>query len=145
MTLRERLGALRETLPEGGSVVLTRAALDEMLADEPVEYTESDRRADYTVAEVAQRFGRAPQTVRDWIKSGKLRGYLFNGREYRVTRHALAEFEESSDREEQSLSLWRLPIWVRGVESRGSPGSTVGSRSTYKQEVAGSNPASPIL
>jgi excisionase family DNA binding protein len=100
MILRERLLTLRDTLPEGGSVVLTRAALDdraaldEMLAHGPVEDTEGDRGPDYTVAEVAVRFDRSPQTVRDWIKSGKLRGYLFNGREYRVTRHALAEFEE---------------------------------------------------
>jgi excisionase family DNA binding protein len=95
VNLRERLQAWRETLPENGSVVLTRAALDEMLADEWSGDTEDDRGPDYTVAEIAERFGRSPQTVRDWIKSGKLKGYLFNGREYRVTRAALAEFEAS--------------------------------------------------
>lgn len=50
-------------------------------------------RADYTVKEVAQRHNRSGQTVRDWIKSGQLEAYRFNGREYRVTPEALAEFE----------------------------------------------------
>ena len=47
---------------------------------------------DYTVAHVAEIFGRKPQTVRDWIKSGRMRGYLFNGREYRVTQAAIEEY-----------------------------------------------------
>jgi len=107
MNLRERLGTLRETLPEGGSVVLTRAALDEMLAEEPSENDQVDRGPDYTVAEIAERFDRAPQTVRDWIKSGKLRGYLFNDREYRVTKAALAEFEE---KQRKGREASRVPV-----------------------------------
>lgn len=49
---------------------------------------------DYTVAQVAEMFDRKSQTIRDWIKKGRLRGYLFNGREYRITGAALAEFQE---------------------------------------------------
>jgi excisionase family DNA binding protein len=115
MILRDRLLALRDTLPEGGSVVLTRAALDEMLVNEPAENSEPDNGPDYTVSEIAVRFDRAPQTVRDWIKSGKLRGYLFNGREYRVTRHALAEFEEKQrqGRETKPVATSDLGAWRR--------------------------------
>ncbi len=94
MTVQERLRTLRDSLPQDGSVVLTRSALDEILADESSEDTQGGREPDYTAAEIAERFGRSPQTVRDWIKAGKLREYLFNGREYRVTKAALAEFEE---------------------------------------------------
>ena len=53
-----------------------------------------EQQADYTVAQVAEMFDRKPQTVRDWIKSGKLRAYLFNGREYRVTKAAVKEYME---------------------------------------------------
>jgi len=49
---------------------------------------------DYTVAQVADMFGRSPQTVRDWIKAGRLRAYMFNDREYRITRTAVEEFVE---------------------------------------------------
>ena len=117
MNLRERLVVLRKTLPEGGSIVLTRAALDEILADEPAKQPEGDRGADYTVAEIAERFSRAPQTVRDWIKSGKLKAYLFNGREYRVTQAALAEFEEKQrpgrDAKGESVASGDLGAWRR--------------------------------
>ena len=49
---------------------------------------------DYTAAQVAETFGRSPQTVRDWIKSERLRAYKLNGREYRITRAAVEEFRE---------------------------------------------------
>ena len=98
MGVRERLQALRDTLPQSGSVVFTCAALDEILAVESSGDAEDDRGPDHTVTMIAERFGRSPQTVRDWIKAGKLRAYLFNEREYRVTKAALAEFEEGQRR-----------------------------------------------
>lgn len=117
VNLRERLEALRETLPEHGLVVLTRAALDEVLTNGLSDDTEGGRGPDYTVAEIAKRFDRSPQTIRDWIKAGKLRGYLFNGREYRVTKAALAEFEEKQrqgrDFKPESAASADLGAWRR--------------------------------
>lgn len=51
--------------------------------------------ADLTVQEVADQMGRKSGAVRGWIRSGELRAYLFNGKEYRVTRAALAEYIEA--------------------------------------------------
>ena len=74
--------------------MLTRADLEALLRDERDAAPDSDERADLTVSEIAERFGRSAQTVRDWIKTRKLRAYRFNGKEYRVTPAALEEFEE---------------------------------------------------
>jgi excisionase family DNA binding protein len=51
--------------------------------------------ADYTVRQLAERFGRRPSTVRAWLESGRLRGYRFAGREWRTSAEALREFEEA--------------------------------------------------
>jgi excisionase family DNA binding protein len=50
--------------------------------------------ADLTCAQVAERLGRAPSTVRAWIAAGRLRAYLFQGKEHRITLQALQEFEK---------------------------------------------------
>lgn len=106
-TLRDRIRAIVEPLPAGASVTLPRDALAEWLgADDPEPLT------DLTVNEVAELVRRAPSTVRGWCASGELRSYLFQGREYRVTRAALREFqdrqanpvEESGD---DDLGSWR--------------------------------------
>jgi excisionase family DNA binding protein len=93
MDVCDRLRRIAETLPEHGSVTLSRADLLELVeaalteaADEPL--------GDYTVAQVGDMFQRSPQTVRDWIKSGRLRAYKLNGREYRITQVAVEEFLE---------------------------------------------------
>ena len=73
---------------------------------------------DYTVVQIADMFQRAPQTVRDWIKSGRLRAYKLNGREYRITEVAVKSFveqqrtgtgdDDSTDRKNTAnLSAWR--------------------------------------
>ena len=72
-------------------------------------------RADYTVAQVAEMFDRHPQTIRDWIRSGRLSAYLLRDREYRVTRVALEEFQENQRNDTEApkraltptLSDWR--------------------------------------
>ena len=56
---------------------------------------EAPERADLTVLQVAERFGRAASTVREWIASGRLEAYRLRGREYRVTRGALEAFEKN--------------------------------------------------
>ena len=60
-------------------------------------------------------FDRSPQTVRDWIRSGKLHAYRFNEREYRIPAAALREFKEghrngvslSDHGEVADLGAWR--------------------------------------
>ena len=93
MDVRDRLRRMAEALPEHGSVTLTRADLLELAEAASTEAAE-ELLGDYTVTQVADMFQRAPQTVRDWIKSGRLRAYKLNGREYRITRAAAEEFLE---------------------------------------------------
>ena len=111
MTLRERLRNLADGLPQNGSVVFTRGDLEALLAEasEAADPVSVDR-ADYTVAEVAERFGKAPQTVRDWIKDGKLPAYRFMGKQWRITPAALAEFEEHQRSGKQSKPGPRKPV-----------------------------------
>jgi excisionase family DNA binding protein len=54
---------------------------------------------DFTIAQVAQRFGREPSTVRGWIASGHLTGsYHFRGRERRIPLAAVLAFEAQQQR-----------------------------------------------
>ena len=96
----EELSSLRTiatALPHGTSVPVPKEwVLDLLDAAGPgalVEGSEAPRQADYTVPQVAARFGRAPSTVRMWILERHLRAYKNRGREYRITPQALAEFE----------------------------------------------------
>ena len=93
MNVRERLRAMADVLPESGSVTLTRADLYEIAQTDDTG-SEKAMQADFTVAQVADMFDRKSQTIRDWINAGRLCGYLFNDREYRITRGALEEFQE---------------------------------------------------
>ena len=49
---------------------------------------------DLTVEDVATHFNRSPQTVRTWIRRGRLEAYRFQNKEYRITRRALTDFQE---------------------------------------------------
>ena len=46
----------------------------------------------YTTIQVAEMFAVTPETVRDWIKEGKLPGIVIGGRSYRVRRRDLIAF-----------------------------------------------------
>lgn len=70
-------------------MTLPVSAIREWLGDGAVSFE-----PDLTVPEVAALFGRAPQTMRAWIRERRLDAYTFGGREYRVTRRALEEFQE---------------------------------------------------
>lgn len=48
----------------------------------------------YTCKEVAARYGVCEDSVWSWIRSGKLKA-LKIGRNYRIPKEALAEFEKS--------------------------------------------------
>lgn len=93
-TLQVRLRSLAEALPEQGFVTLSRDALFEMIDDRGQVNNAEQYSVDLTVAEVAGMFDRRPQTIRDWIKKGALRGYKLSGREYRITETAVKEFQE---------------------------------------------------
>lgn len=93
--LRERLAEMIAGMTDDMSVLIPVGRLKELLAapDLPKEAeTGIDSAVDFTVEELAEACGRAPSTVRGWIRDGLLEGYLFNGREYRVTREAWEEF-----------------------------------------------------
>ena len=51
--------------------------------------------ADLTVEQVADLYKRTPQTIRRWIRDGRLTAYEFNEREYRITREAVEEFRRA--------------------------------------------------
>lgn len=90
MTLADLRRAV-ELLPPGSAVSLPREVLLEALGEVGTT-TES---GDFTVAQVAQRFGRCESTVRSWLTAGLLRGYRLRGREWRIPAAAIVEFEQS--------------------------------------------------
>ena len=95
MDVIARLQILRDSLPSNGSVTFTRADLCELLGEQPAEKEkEGVPIRDLTVHEVASITGRKPNTVRDWIRAGKLDAYQFNGREYQITRSSLEKYLE---------------------------------------------------
>jgi excisionase family DNA binding protein len=91
------LCALRPDLPEDAMVTVPLAWLSEALegsGDTGAPSAAPVARADWTVRELADRFGRRPSTVRAWLESGRIRGYRFANREWRVSAEALREFEQ---------------------------------------------------
>ena len=96
MTLVDQLRGIVETMPPGSSVSLPidwlRQELERSGNGGPARNGEVE--VDYSVQKVAELWGRRPGTVRDWIRSGRLEGYLFNRKEYRVPRAALERFLE---------------------------------------------------
>lgn len=109
MGAMDRIRALRDALPEGGSVTLTRDALEELLAAEEVG-------EDLTVDEIARRLGRTAACVRSWAAAGKLPGaYRLQGREWRVPAAGLRSYldaqaghpSEPRRAETADLSAWR--------------------------------------
>ena len=62
--------------------------------DEAIPAPEGRIDVDLSVQQVADRFGRSANAVRRWIANGQLRAYKLQGRQYRVSRAAIAEFQE---------------------------------------------------
>ncbi len=93
MDFRTHLEALMQHAPEEGLVPVpvawVRALLDDRSDDGP-----EGIRVDLTVEEVGQMFSRSPQRVRDWLRAGELDGYKLHGREWRIPRGAIQEFQE---------------------------------------------------
>lgn len=94
----DRLRALAEALPDGASVVLSKAQLF-ALADGPPDAAPIPDVADSTVEQLAARFERSPSTVRAWCEAGLLPGaYRLRGREWRVPESAVEAFVEQERR-----------------------------------------------
>jgi hypothetical protein len=91
------LRSLAEALPAGAAVPVPREWLLELLAGSAplaASTVSIAAPADFTVAELAARFGRKPSTVRGWLDRELIPGaYRFHGREWRVPAAALAAFE----------------------------------------------------
>ena len=50
---------------------------------------------DYTVAQVAEKLGVVPYTVRRWLKSGRLKGTKPGG-QWRVSSKTLTDFQRTT-------------------------------------------------
>jgi excisionase family DNA binding protein len=96
MDVPARLRLLRDALPKGGSAVLTREALSELLGEVEEKKVGAAplSSGDLTVAEIAAELKRSPNRIRDFIRSGELKAYHF-GRELRCTRAALDAFVQA--------------------------------------------------
>lgn len=96
MNLLARLRSMVRDAPAGSSITLPA---DWLRAELETESTGGDSGepipGDLTVEQVAAQTGRKPGAVRSWIRSGALRAYRFNEREYRVTPAALREYLEA--------------------------------------------------
>lgn len=68
--------------------------------------------ADLNLEAVAGHFHRSVSTVRGWLGRGEMRGYKLNGRDWRVPRSAIREYEERqqedpTQRGEVDIREWR--------------------------------------
>lgn len=117
-----RLKKMCEPMPSGSSLTLPvdwlRAELEDIASDEGSAADSAGVIVDLSAAEVAAIVRRSAGTVRQWIREERLRAYLWNGREYRVTRAALNEFlaaqreggrkgESTASSRRVDLSSWR--------------------------------------
>lgn len=91
MDLLTRLQMIAEAYPEGVGAVVALPA-DWLRGELAAAREAGEDRGDLTVAEVARAARRSPSTVREWIRAGSLAAYLFNAKEYRVTRKAFEDF-----------------------------------------------------
>jgi hypothetical protein len=80
MSLVEQLRGIVATMPPGSSVSLPIDWLRQELerSGNGGAPKNGEVEVDYSVQKVAELWGRRPGTVRDWIRSGRLEGYLFN-------------------------------------------------------------------
>lgn len=113
-----RLRLLAALLPPTARLQLDAEALRELAEPEPDAIPTDGDSSDYTLAEVGTIVGRAPSTVRDWCRAGRLPGaYRQNAREWRVPREALRAFRAAqstppatrpvSGRRGADLGSWR--------------------------------------
>jgi len=91
---RSHLQALADALPADAVATVPVAWLRALLAANRDTTPAEGPPPDLTIAQVAERFGRAASTIRGWIASGHLGGaYHFRGRELRIPASAVLDFE----------------------------------------------------
>ena len=97
----EQLRTAVVALPPGTLVTLPREALLDVLGGGGVDGAAAiggdgppPVAVDLTVTDLAQRFGRHPSTIRQWLEAGRLEGYKLFGREWRVPLAAVAALQD---------------------------------------------------
>jgi excisionase family DNA binding protein len=95
MSFTAALRALLAAAPDDGTMIPVPASWLRQLLDREGDLDSSgdEIRADLTVAQVAVIFDRHANTIRDWIAQGVLAGYRLNGREWRVPRSSVEDFQ----------------------------------------------------
>jgi excisionase family DNA binding protein len=121
MGITAQLKAIVDGMPPGSSVSLPVDWLRALLAEAE---REGEAPEEYlTLAQVAERVGRAESTVRTWCNRGQLEGaFRLNGRDWRVPSGALSKWlsrQQEGDGDKKGigghvdLSAWRR---LRGGE-----------------------------
>lgn len=116
MSLRGRIEAIVEGMPDDARVSLSVSWLRRMLDEEPAA-----RNPDgiLTLEEVAERVGRSVSTIRTWCNTGDLDGFKLNGRDWRIRESALKHYLKEQEKpaagqrtpttrgEDADLGKWR--------------------------------------
>ena len=125
--IRAHIEALTEATRDNGLVPMPVGWVRALLNLGGVTGDEGGRRpCGPPVGEVAEIFGRHPNTVRDWLQSGQIRGYKLRGKEWRVPRAAIRGFQgdqaESPARPARTGPTVLIPAdlsaWARDVINR---------------------------
>lgn len=110
MSLSDRLRELADRLPPGGSLTLTRDGLLELAEGDEVPPGEPTPGADFTIAELAERFHRSASTIRGWCEHGCFEGaYKLNGRDWRIPYAGVDSFlsKQRGEHGVSELGAWR--------------------------------------
>ncbi len=93
--LAEAFHAVAEALPPGTPVAVPAGVLLRLLEGHQAS-EDGPGAVDLTVADLAERYGRRPSTVRMWLERGDFpQAYRFQNREWRVPSGAVAEFDRA--------------------------------------------------
>ena len=110
MGLVDRLKAIIEGMPEGGSVSLPVTWLRDLL---DAEGDSPGMGRLLTLEEAGEFVSRSPSTVRTWLNTGRLDGFKLSGRTWRIRESALRSFIERQESGEHEPPTIRSP---RSVE-----------------------------
>ena len=94
MGLVDRLKAIIDVMPDGGSVSLPVTWLRDLL---DAEGDSPGMGRLLTLEEAGEIVGRSPSTVRTWLNTGRLDGFKLNGRTWRIRESALRSFIERQE------------------------------------------------
>lgn len=94
---RNTLLELARAMPEGSAVTVPAAWIIEVLEGVGLAASPTDQESaavDLTVDDLAQRFGKAPSTIRAWCERGDFPGaYRRGGKEWRIPPAALESYQ----------------------------------------------------